>query len=178
VQDFAATSRSDPASGLLDFDTLLLPLGSEGLRSLVTLLDSNGITQPEVKFIGTGLWDDAKLTSDPALFGGWFAAPDPALRADFEKRFSENFGEPPLRLSSLAYDATALAAVLARSSYGDASPYTRETLTNPRGFAGIDGIFRFRPDGLSERGLAMLEIQSGRTRVIDPAPTAFIAPES
>jgi hypothetical protein len=84
----------------------------------------------------------------------------------------------PARLSSLAYDATALAAVLARSVTGDEQPYTRSTLTNPRGFAGIDGIFRFRSDGLTERGLAVLEMQSGKARVVDPAPTAFISPES
>jgi len=174
VQDFAATSKSAAPPHLPDFDVLLLPLGSEGLRSLVMALDINGIGAPQVRFIGTGLWDDAGLTGIPALFGGWFAAPDPVLRADFEKRFQDNFGAPPLRLSSLAYDATALAAVLARSSSSAASPYTSEVLTNPRGFAGIDGIFRFRPDGLSERGLAILEIQSGRTQVVDPAPTAFI----
>jgi len=178
VEDFAATSKSDSAPNHLDFDALLLPLGSEGLRSLIAILDKNGIRQPDVRFIGTGLWDDASLTNNPALFGGWFAAPDPALRADFEKRFQENFGAMPLRLSSLAYDATALAAVLARSVAEDEPPYTRENLINPRGFAGIDGIFRFRSDGLSERGLAVLEIRSGKARVVDPAPTAFISPES
>ena len=178
VQDFAATSKDAAASGALDFDALMLPLGSEGLRTLVSTLGSNGISQPKVKFVGTGLWDDATLTGDPMLFGGWFAAPDPALRADFEKRFQENFGSVPLRLSSLAYDATALAAVLARTASEDSSPYTQEALTNPRGFAGIDGIFRFRADGISERGLAVLEIRSGKPKVIDRAPTAFIASES
>ena len=76
----------------------------------------------------------------------------------------------------LAYDATALAAVLAMAPVTEnASPYTHDTLTNPRGFAGIDGVFRFRQDGLSERGLAVLEIQSGKMRVVDPAPTAFLS---
>jgi ABC-type branched-subunit amino acid transport system substrate-binding protein len=173
VQDFAASSKG-AAPGQLDFDALMLPLGSEGLRSLITALDEAGIDQTKVKFIGTGLWDDAGLTSNPSLFGGWFSAPDPSLRADFEDRFRENFGTSPPRLSSLAYDATALAAVLARSSQGDGSPYSHDVLTNPRGFAGIDGIFRFRPDGLSERGFAVLEIRSGKSVVIDPAPTAFI----
>ena len=79
----------------------------------------------------------------------------------------------PLRLSSLAYDATALASVIAKTAT-DAQPYTTSAITNPRGFAGIDGIFRFRADGLSERGLAILEIRSGRAKVVDPAPTAFI----
>lgn len=170
VKDFAERSRA--ADGSLEFNTLLLPVGGESLKSLVSIFDLHGVTSSNVKFVGTGLWDDVSLTNDPALFGGWFAAPDPALRRDFEKRYSENYGATPPRLASLAYDSTALAAVLARTS-GD--PYTRAQLTNPRGFAGIDGVFRFRPDGLAERGLAVLEIQSGKARVIDPAPTAFIS---
>lgn len=171
VADFVASTRAGAGSS---FDTLMLPVGGEGLRSLVSILDQKGLSPNSVKLIGTGLWDDASLTNDPSLYGSWFAAPDPALRRDFERRYQENYGAAPVRLSSLAYDATALAAVLARSSQGN-DPYARNQLTNARGFAGIDGIFRFRPDGLSERGLAVLEIQSGKARVIDPAPTAFFA---
>jgi ABC-type branched-subunit amino acid transport system substrate-binding protein len=172
VQQFANSSRS---GGALDFDSLMLPLGSEGLRALITTLNTNGIDQSKVKFIGTGLWDDATLDNNPALYGGWFSAPDPDMRADFEKRYQDNYGATPLRLSSLAYDATALAAVLARSATDATTAYTPTAITNPRGFAGIDGIFRFRPDGLSERGLAVLEIRSGKPKVVDPAPTAFVS---
>lgn len=174
IQEFAAIGQDSSSYNQLDFDMLMLPLGSEGLRTLVTLLETSGIDQSKVKFLGTGLWDDAVLTRDPALFGGWFAAPDPRMRADFEKRFQKNYDKPPLRLSSLAYDATALAAVLARYRHGSNSPYTRNALANQRGFSGVDGIFRFRADGLSERGLAVLEIRSGKTIVVDPASTAFV----
>jgi len=175
VQEFADDSQDFSTINQLNFDMLMLPLGSEGLRTLATILETSGIDQTKVKFLGTGLWDDAILTKDPALFGGWFAAPDPSMRKDFERRFRKNYGEQPLRLSSLAYDATALAAVLARSRKNSGlSPYDRNTLTNQRGFSGIDGIFRFRTDGLSERGLAVLEIRSGKTVVVDRAPTAFI----
>ena len=31
-------------------------------------------------------------------------------------------------------------------------------LTNASGFTGIDGVFRFRPDGTNERGLAVLRV--------------------
>ena len=174
VQEFATASKSGDG---FDFDTLMLPLGSEGLRSLLATLNTDGINQKRgIKFIGTGLWDDATLYNNPALFGGWFSAPDPDMRADFEKRYQDNYGSAPLRLSSLAYDATALASVLARSATDTAPAYTPENITNPRGFSGIDGIFRFRADGLSERGLAVLELRSGKPKVVDPAPTAFIAP--
>ena len=60
--------------------------------------------------------------------------------------------------------------MLARSP--DFSP---AALTNPSGFAGVDGIFRLRPDGLVERGLAVLEMHRGGNVVIDPAPESFQA---
>ena len=173
VADFSA--RHNLGAETFRFDTLMLPLGGESLRSLVALLDQNGIKPPAVKLVGTGLWDDPALSGDVALHGGWFAAPDPQLRRDFEKRYQENFGEKPVRLSSLAYDATALAAVLARTTVPGENPYDRARLTHPRGFAGIDGIFRFRGDGLAERGLAVLEIRPGGAKVVSPAPTAFVS---
>lgn len=174
VAQFAAANNisADPQNPQFRFNSLLLPVGGEGLRSLISVMGLHGLNNKNLRLIGTGLWDDTQLTYDPALYGGWFAAPDPKLRTDFERRYQENYGAAPLRLASLAYDSTALAAVLARTSDDD-SPYSRDRMTNPRGFSGIDGIFRFRGDGLSERGLAVLEIQSGRARVIDPAPTAF-----
>ncbi len=165
VADFSATT---------DFDALVLPIGGEGLNTLVSVFGLSNIKSDNKKFIGTGLWDDPALAGNPALHGSWFAAPDPALRRDFEKRYQDNFGTAPPRLSTLAYDTTALAAVLARAPYEGPSPFGRAQLVNPRGFAGIDGVFRFRPDGLIERGLAVLEIRSGKAVVIDPAPTAFI----
>lgn len=175
VQDFVNQSSLHPETGAasgLTFNALMLPLGGESLRSLVSLFDAAGVSNKNTRLIGTGLWDDESLTRNPALFGGWFAAPEPSLRADFDKRYAETYGGAAPRLATLAYDATALAAVLSRTP--DPKPYSRQRLTNPRGFAGIDGLFRLRPDGLNDRGLAILEIQNGRARVIDAAPTAFI----
>lgn len=173
VAEFVARSRAAGGTSPLSYQALMLPVGGESLNAVVSVFSQKGLTNKDARFIGTGLWDDESLTRNPALYGSWFAAPDPALRRDFEKRYQENYGSVAPRLASLAYDATAMSAVLARS--GGDKPYTRSAMTHPRGFAGIDGVFRFRADGLSERGLAILEIQSGRLRVIDPAPTAFIA---
>ena len=44
---------------------------------------------------------------------------------------------------------------------------------NPSGFTGVDGLFRFRPDGLVQRGLAVLEVQPQGNVVISPAPQSF-----
>ena len=174
VGDFITQNKKVAADGTesLNFSALLLPQGGESLRSLVSLLDAQGVNSGNTKFIGTGLWDDPSLAQSPALYGAWFAAPEPTLRRDFEKRYQDNFGETAPRIATLAYDATALAAVLARSVNG-INPYSPETLTNPRGFAGMDGLFRFRSDGLAERALAVIEITPGKFKVISPAATAF-----
>jgi hypothetical protein len=106
--------------------------------------------------------------------GAWYAAPDPARRADFERRFLATYGRPPNRLATLAYDGVALAGNLARLKPG--GDFSAEAITNPSGWSGVDGIFRFLPDGRSERALAVIEVQSGRGTVVGPAPTTFTRP--
>jgi len=160
--------------GEVPFDALFLPMGGETLRSVSTLLSYYDIDNKNVRFLGTGLWDDPQLLTEPAMYGAWFAAPDPKLREGFEMRYKRNFKKKAPRLTTLAYDATALVSTLARNVKNDNDyPYNKERLTETRGFAGIDGVFRFRPDGLVERGLAILEIEKGQVKVIDPAPSSF-----
>lgn len=155
-------------------DALLLPEGGARLRALAPLLPFFDIDPRAVKFLGTGLWDDPSLGSEPALVGGWYAGPAPEGFADFARRYQQSFGRRPPRLASLAYDATALAGILARQA--GAAAFSDQMLTNPDGFAGYDGIFRFRSDGIVERGLAVLEIQRHGSRVVDPAPASFQPP--
>ncbi|MEL7029763.1 MAG: penicillin-binding protein activator, partial [Pseudomonadota bacterium] len=77
----------------------------------------------------------------------------------------------PPRLASLPYAAPTLAARLARRRARDR--FSEEAIADPNGYLGVDGIFRFLPDGRIERGLAVLEISSGGFRVVDPAPQTF-----
>jgi branched-chain amino acid transport system substrate-binding protein len=164
VQKFAATNTG--------MDALLLPEGGTRLKTLAPLLPYYKIEPDKVHFLGTGLWDEPGTGSEPALVGGWYAAPTPGARADFEKRFNDVYHRAPPRLATLAYDATALAAVLAHSGAGD---FSAAAITNPSGFAGVDGIFRLLPDGLVQRGLAVIEVHKDGNTVIDPAPETFQA---
>jgi ABC-type branched-subunit amino acid transport system substrate-binding protein len=159
------------AAGGSDFDALLLPEGGAKLKALAPQLPFQGIDPDQVKFLGTGLWAEPGLGTEPALQGAWYAAPDPAPRADFEKRFQDLYHHPPPLLATLGYDATALAAVLARNR-----DFSAASLTNPSGFAGLNGIFRLLPDGIVERGLAVLEVHRTGVTVVDPAPQTFQRP--
>jgi hypothetical protein len=43
-------------------------------------------------------------------------------------------------------------------------------LTNPSGFAGVDGLFRIMADGSVRRALAIVEIRQGAPTMIDAPP--------
>jgi len=58
------------------------------------------------------------------------------------------------------------------SSRGD---FSAEAITNPNGWSGVDGVFRFLPDGRSERTLAVIEVQGDRSVVVSPAPSSFVS---
>jgi hypothetical protein len=128
-----------------------------------------------VQFLGTAFWADARLGSEVTLQGGWFAAPPPALWDEFKKRYEAVYGKEPVRIASLTYDATALAAVLSRNAAttGQAPDFSSLAITQPSGFAGMDGIFRFLPTGEIQRGLAVLQMTKAGLEVLDPAPQSF-----
>jgi ABC-type branched-subunit amino acid transport system substrate-binding protein len=148
-------------------DALMIAQGGPVLRAVVPAIPN----RDKLKLLGTGLWDDDTLNRDIALEGSWYAAPEPNADAAFIAKYRNAFGAEPAQLASLAYDATALVALLAP---GEAyKRFTRANLMDPNGFAGVSGVFRFRADGTSERGLAVLEVNRNGPRVISPAPRTF-----
>lgn len=157
--------------GEVPFDALLVPDGGQRLQALAALLPFYDIDPAKVRMLGTGRWDEPGLGAEPALVGGWFAAPSPESRAVFEKRYRDVFKTKAPRLATLAYDAAALAAVLGKAESGD--KFSIAALTQPGGFWGSDGIFRLRADGTAERGLAVLQVLPQGTRVVSKPPEAF-----
>ncbi|HTZ34950.1 MAG TPA: penicillin-binding protein activator, partial [Stellaceae bacterium] len=170
----AAAAPGAPGAGMpagSSFDALLLPEGGEQLKQIAGQLKSAGIDSTRTRFLGSGLWDDPSITGDPALAGGWFAASPPDQRRFFETHYQSAYGHPAPRLASLAFDAAALAAVLAKSDAPD--PFSAGAISNSSGFTGVDGLFRFGPNGLVQRGLAVLEVEPGGDKVVSPAPQSF-----
>lgn len=159
------------AAGAQGIDALFIPEQAETMTTIAPLLAASGLASGRVQILGTGLWNDARVLNLPALQGAWFAAPNNAGFTAFAAKYRAKFGTDPTRIATLSRDAVALAAALARTQ--GAHPYSDQTLTTPSGFRGVDGVFRFRSNGLNERALAVVEVRRGAARTISPAPTSF-----
>lgn len=152
-------------------DALFLPDAADAVPQILQALDAAGVRLDGKQLIGTGLWDDRRLFSVASVAGGIFAAPDPAGFRAFSERYRARYGKEPVRTATLSYDAVTLMAALA-NAHGELG-ITDAAIQNPSGFAGIDGIFRFRADGTNQRGLAVMQIGSGSAQIISPAPRSF-----
>ena len=153
---------------------VLVPVAPPRLSAALAALAAAGVDNKSVQLIGTGVWDVPNIGSEVMLRGAWYAAPDPAKRPHFGRRSLSTSGRPPHRLATLAYDGVSLAGHLARLKQG--GDFSAEAITNPNGWSGIDGIFRFLPNGRSERALAVIAVQAGPGQVVSPAPTNFQRP--
>lgn len=156
------------AGGAPAADALMLAEAGDGLAAVGSALQGIGFSPDRVRPLGTGIWNDPRVTRVAAVSGGWYASPDQAGFAAFAGRYRARFGAEPARLATLSYDAVSLAAALARNQ--DGARYSEAVLQGAAGFSGVDGTFRFRSDGTNDRTLAVLGIRNGATTVVSPAP--------
>jgi ABC-type branched-subunit amino acid transport system substrate-binding protein len=152
-------------------DALFLPGGQETLESIARLLPHAKIDVGKAKLLGTAGMDYPNAGRDKSLIGAWYPGPDPRGWSDFAQRYAKSFGQGPPRIAAAAHDAVNLAFALAREGR-----YTAAALTRAGGFTGIDGAYRFLPDGTSERALAILEVQKFGSALIEAAPSGPTPP--
>jgi ABC-type branched-subunit amino acid transport system substrate-binding protein len=167
--DRSAPART-VAQALGSADALMIADDGDSVVATADALTAAGANLRNIQLLGTGLWDNPRVFSNPNLQGGLYAAPDPSGFRAFSGRYRTRYGNEPVRTATLAYDAVALVAALARQG---GQRFSQEVLTNPSGFAGIDGLFRFRPDGTNERGLAVMRVGSTGGVAVAGSPKSF-----
>ena len=151
-------------------DALFIPDGPDAAELLAALAASR-VNVRRLQLLGSGLWDDPSVAAAPSLHGAWYPAPDPTGYRSFAARYRSRFNQDPVRTATLSYDAVALVAALVKTH--GAQRFSEDVLTASSGFAGIDGIFRFRADGTNERGLAIMRVTSSGGQPIAPPPRSF-----
>ena len=163
-----ATAAQQVAAVQGQVDALFIPEQADAMQAVANALSSNSV---KTQLLGTGVWNDARVLKIPQMQGAWFSAPDNSGFNAFAQRYKAKFNSEPARLATLSYDAATLAAALARN--GGPDPYNERALTNVSGFSGADGVFRFRPDGTNERGLAVMRVAAGGGQPVAGSPKSF-----
>lgn len=160
-------------SALTQAQGILIPEGGPTPTAILGALRSNGGDLTNKRLLGTGQWTTANL-SDPALQGAWFADSDQQRLGAFKTRYQAKFGAAPTANAALAYDTVVMAGSVVKR-FG-AGGFSNSVIEADSGYAGYAGVFRFEPDGTTQRGYAIYEVSpGGATRVISPSPRNFNA---
>lgn len=157
---------------------IFVPDTGRNLSRVVSAIKNLNKDERDFQIIGTSQWDDSAVMSDPNMFGAWFAGPDNNRFRNFERSYQQNFNKTPPRISSLAYDLIAsvieLSNQVGRSRAPTVSDFVNYKSPQINGFDGIDGSFRFLPNGLVQRNLAVLQVGAGKLDVVDYPAEKFL----
>ena len=159
------------AQGARTADAIFVPDTADIVPLVVQTLAANGVDTRKVQMLGSGLWEDPQIFSSAVLEGAWYAGPDSTGFRNFSARYRGRYNPDPVRTATLVYDAVALVAALVKTQ--GQRRFTAEVLTNTSGFNGIDGLFRFRRDGINQRGLAVMRVSPTGGQIISPPPRSF-----
>ena len=133
-------------------------------------------TNKGIQIMGLTHWENsASILSEPSLQKAWFTMPDQRFRSFYEDKFIKKFGYIPHPRSNLAYDAVASLGVIHKNLNNDRNDYFDKFngLFNRNGFIGIDGIFRFNNDRIAEKELSIIQLISGKPKILKQAKNRF-----
>ena len=153
------------------YDAVLIADSGRIALQIVPLVRKHGGATAHI--LGTELWNtEGALAQNATMQGAWFASVSDSYYNQLASKYRARFGKGPYRLASLGYDSVLLVNKIA-GAWRPGTPFPVAQLTDPDGFTGIDGAFRFGGDGIAVRMLEVQQIGSGGFAVISPAPRAF-----
>lgn len=157
---------------------IMIADAGRNLSKIVALIKKQNNDEHDFQIVGTSQWDDVATMNDLNLLGGWFVAPENDKFRSFEKHYYNNFSKFPPRISSIAYDATLAVIEVSNQKFKREDKITVKDFTDYKkdinGFLGIDGPFRFLPNGLVQRNLAVLEVGNGKFDVLEESNKVFL----
>lgn len=175
-------SKNRDTSYLGDYDriypqVIFIPESGKILSKIASSIVNQNKDERQFQLVGSTQWDDPATLKDINLLGGWFPAPEPEKFQIFIKKYYNSFGKYPPRIASLAYDFTAAIAMISqdkknhRIDFKDFIDFSENYSNN---LTGIDGIFRFLPNGAVQRNLAVLQVGNQRFDTLENSVERFL----
>jgi ABC-type branched-subunit amino acid transport system substrate-binding protein len=177
-----SNSRNRDTSYLSDYDriypqVIFIPEAGKALTRIAGSISRLNNEERNFQLIGSTQWNDSAVLSDINLYGAWIPAPEDGRFRIFEKNYYRSFGKFPPRITSIAYDAVLAIAKIAEQKTNLKLTFNEFIEFNnsiKNGFEGIDGIFRFLPNGAIQRNLAVLQIGNGKFETIESSTPKFM----
>ena len=154
-------------------DAILIGQSGKALSKIKSLIDLYNVDERDLQIIGTSNFGDISSLEDKNLLGSWFVGPQTNKYDDFEKHYYRTYSKFPPKIASLAYDTLAVIGKVAHSDI-DNDIAMNDFYLKTEGFKGIDGLFRFLPNGLVERKFSILQISQGEFEVISEPMDEFL----
>ncbi len=153
------------------YEAVFVADGGRIAAQVAPLLKAGATPPPHI--LGNELWSgESVIARTPALRGALFSAVSDNRFRQFSDSYKSRFGTQPYRIATLGYDSVLLTIRIARDwRPGTVLPTAR--LSQSDGFLGVDGAFRFRPDGVIERAMEVREVRTGSVAVVSEAPSGF-----
>jgi ABC-type branched-subunit amino acid transport system substrate-binding protein len=156
-------------------DTVLIADSSNKAGRIAKEIRDHNFDGRDIRIIGTSHWDKDLIFSNPNLSNSLFAGPNGKYYEKFKQKYQNVYKKDPIRISSIAYDVTAFVIDLVDDLKGKRPTSNAITFYNgKKGYRGIDGLFRFLPNGIAQRNLSVLQINNGSFRIIDRAQRRFL----
>lgn len=169
MADTLADFENRETLGPLDVDSILLPVGGKTLLVLAPMFAYFNATMPQVRLIGTSIWDSGTVERKRDLIGSQYVTPLSPDWPAFQSRFDEAFGYKPSGLATTAFDAVVVVTTARKDA--NSEPLDAAFITRERGFIGVNGPFRFLADGSNEKRLYIVELRaSGRKHLTAWSP--------
>ncbi len=156
---------------------IMVPESGKNLFKIAQFVKKYNTSERPIQLIGTNQWDDIATANNADLSGAWFTSPESSKFHNFEQTYYKTYKRFPPRISSIAYDLVAAISTVAEAKKGHVPTVTDLTnYENPlkNGFDGVDGLFRFLPNGLVQRNLAILEVRNGYFDTIEKPNEKFL----
>jgi len=140
--------------GKVNFDSVFVLDFGERLKSVLSSFIFSDVTSEEVNFFTLNQWFDETLFTESAMQNLYFPSINFKNLKKFKKKYEKTFGEKPIKVSILAYDALGLVYYCWFNNNKD---FNTSQLYNKNGFKGLHGKFVIK-NNLSKQTLKIYKV--------------------
>ena len=145
---------------------LFIPDGGKKAEEIANLLFISQQNSRYVQLIGTTKMDgDINIVNNPYFDKVIFIGANPDKYKKFYDDYIKLYRAEPIKITSMVYDLVNIIDKMYDKVDG-VFAINKKELLNPNGFDGIDGKFRFLPNGIVERKMFVLQLQNKEKVVI------------